>query len=468
MSKRKGSTLVLVVILLPFLMALLALAVDLGGLYTAKSQLQAAADAAALAGAGGLTISEDEAIARATGCAAQNRVNGTAVALQTTDIVIGMWDEETQAIVDPPAGSWPCAIKVTTRAEVKFALAGILGVHATPAAASAVAIVGARDIMLTLDYSGSMCYDSQLARIDRLGKTQVERMLENIWQDMVNGNHVSFPSLVRDVTISSSRTDAQVLSQLGLTGKAYPSDWGGSWRSYFSYVRQLGYGPGSDPDMFAYRNHYGYLTLMNYLQDRQRGNSKTPDLAKVREQPIHAMKEAVGIFRDFMENPPTDDRLGLAAYTYSDGTGVCEVQLTYDYDEVSTTLDARQAAHYFENTNIAGGMAKARVELVNNGREGALQVMVLLTDGQANYPGGTMSAKAAAKAEAVRAKNSGIPIITISLGAEADTDLMQYIADTTGGVHFIIPGGSSPQDYEDQLSEVFRGIAGSRPLKLVR
>jgi Mg-chelatase subunit ChlD len=110
---------------------------------------------------------------------------------------------------------------------------------------------------------------------------------------------------------------------------------------------------------------------------------------------------------------------------------------------------------------------KARQELENNGREVALKLIVLLTDGQANYPGNGTTAKQAAKTEATRAKNDGFPIVTISLGAEADTDLMQYIADRTGGVHFIVPGGGNPQDYEDQLVQVFANVAGHRPVKLV-
>jgi Flp pilus assembly protein TadG len=467
MSSRKGSVLVLVVVLLPFLMAILALAVDLGTLYSTRSQLQAAVDAAALAGASGLSAGREEAISRAIACARLNRVNGTPVELQESNVELGQWDPSTRTVIDPPGALWPSAIKVTTQAEVSFALAGIFGIHSSHASTSAVAVVGARDIMLTLDYSGSMCYDSLLMRIDRLGKPQVETALQNIWVDFVNAGAVSFPSLTRDLAIPSSTFDAQILSQLGLTGKAWPAGWGGSWSGYFNYVRQLG-GPGRDRDEEPYRYHYGYLTLMNYLQDSQRGSRKTPGLAGVREQPIHAMKEAVSIFRDFMEDPKTDDRLGLAAYTYSDGTGVCEVPLTYDYDDVSSTLNDRQAAHYYEYTNIAGGMTKARQELENNGREVALKLIVLLTDGQANRPGDVTTAKQAARTEAVRAKNEGIPIVTISLGSEADTGLMQYIADTTGGVHFIVPGGSSPQDYKDQLVEVFANIAGHRPVKLVQ
>ncbi len=61
-----------------------------------------------------------------------------------------------------------------------------------------------------------------------------------------------------------------------------------------------------------------------------------------------------------------------------------------------------------------------------------------------------------------------IPILTISLGTNAQTDLMQDIADLTSGIHFNIPGGSSVEAYEEELRRVFRRIAVERPLRLVR
>ena len=44
---------------------------------------------------------------------------------------------------------------------------------------------------------------------------------------------------------------------------------------------------------------------------------------------------------------------------------------------------------------------------------------------------------------------------------------MQQVANTTGGVHFNVPGGIPISDVRTQLQNVFREIAGSRPLKLV-
>ena len=91
---------------------------------------------------------------------------------------------------------------------------------------------------------------------------------------------------------------------------------------------------------------------------------------------------------------------------------------------------------------------------------------MLLTDGQANYPD-PWTAKDLARAQAQQAANNNIQIITICLGADADTDLMQDIADITNGACFVIPGGHSVDEYKQQLDDIFARIADRRPLKLV-
>jgi hypothetical protein len=70
--------------------------------------------------------------------------------------------------------------------------------------------------------------------------------------------------------------------------------------------------------------------------------------------------------------------------------------------------------------------------------------------------------------EAYTAADHHYPTVTISLGAAADTDLMQQIADITNGVHFNIPGGQTVDQVEEDLKDVFRVIADDRPLKLVQ
>src|SRR5690606_31314636 len=114
------------------------------------------------------------------------------------------------------------------------------------------------------------------------------------------------------------------------------------------------------------------------------------------------------------------------------------------------------------------GILKARQELNNNGREGTFKFIVLLTDGIANRPTNASVAKNYTLQQANAAKADGYPILTISLGAEADVNLMQQVANITGGVHFNVPGGQSVSAYTEDLMDVFSQVAAHRPLKLVR
>ena len=146
---------------------------------------------------------------------------------------------------------------------------------------------------------------------------------------------------------------------------------------------------------------------------------------------------------------------------------VLESGLTDDYELLKTISHERQAGHYDYYTNIGAGMRSARLELAANARPRALRMMILMTDGLANRTSTSASPTQFALDEADLAAAAGIKIMTVSLGAGADTDLMQQIADRTGGTHFNIPGGQSVADYADQLQTVFGEIAADRPLKLI-
>jgi Mg-chelatase subunit ChlD len=95
-------------------------------------------------------------------------------------------------------------------------------------------------------------------------------------------------------------------------------------------------------------------------------------------------------------------------------------------------------------------------------------MIVLMTDGIANRPTNTTTARAYVISEAQECASRKIPIATISMGAGADVELMQQVADITGGRHFNIPGGQTATEYEEDLQEVFGQIARTRPLKLVQ
>jgi Flp pilus assembly protein TadG len=477
--RRKGVVLVFFALVLICLIGIMALAVDVGYIYNVKGDLQAAVDAAALAGAGGLSIDQSTARARAINVALSNYANGLPVVLQNSDVQLGMWNSATGFTPLNSPTARPNAVKVTALLTgVNLFFAGALGINSRDFSSSAIAVFGARDIVLTLDYSGSMSYDSQFIHRQQMGLTAIEGYLDQIWQDLSPlmqqpGDRLyGIRSLPSKIFISSSTSDADILNTLGLSS-TYPYPSGGSWNDYISYVKS----DRGDVQNAGYRYYYGYRTLLNYWQSQQYMVSQTPDLWQTHEQPITAVKDAVTLFLAYMNALRTDDRLGLASYTYANppggsgnGSGKLEVPLTDDYDQIESRSRHMQAGHYMAYTNIAGGIQAALTELRTRGRTGALRLIVLLTDGNANRPTDPHKSNYPAEAaleQAQQAANANIPILTISLGAVADTALMQDIAEITNGAYFVIPGGHSVDEYKDQLEAIFTQIANRRPLRLV-
>ena len=134
-----------------------------------------------------------------------------------------------------------------------------------------------------------------------------------------------------------------------------------------------------------------------------------------------------------------------------------------------TKCRGRQAGHYFPYTNISAGMTKGRVDLQNNARVGAARMLVVMTDGVVNRPtGNTTTDKNLVRSEAQLCADNKIPVVTICVGALADTALMQEVADITGGVAFVVPGGQPIANVQAQLEAVFVQVASDRPLQLVQ
>ncbi|MEX1224468.1 MAG: VWA domain-containing protein [Pirellulales bacterium] len=252
---------------------------------------------------------------------------------------------------------------------------------------------------------------------------------------------------------------------LGLNGVPYPYQ-SGSWNSYINWIE------GNNQNSQAgYRYKFGYKNLMVYWLEQKPAADQTADLWKVSAQPITAVKNAVDLFVDYVQEVDTDDRMGLAVYNSFSGDGTLEASMSSDMNLVRTISRQRQASHYHNYTNVGAGMAVARNELQNNNRQGAARLMVLMTDGNANWhPGGysTWQGRQYVLDQAALCKAAKIPVMTISLGAGADTSLMQDVADITDGVHFVVPGGQPIADVQEDLRAVFKQIADDRPLQIIK
>ncbi len=123
--RRRGSSLVIVVLVFMVLMAFIALGVDYGAVASARAELQIAADAAAMAGASGLP---DEAIAkeRAMAYSEQVSIRGTPITLDDTDIVVGSYDRAAK-VFTPGVTVSSDALVVTARRELEMPISSLFG-----------------------------------------------------------------------------------------------------------------------------------------------------------------------------------------------------------------------------------------------------------------------------------------------------------------------------------------------------
>ncbi|RJP40534.1 MAG: VWA domain-containing protein [Phycisphaerales bacterium] len=177
--RRRGVIAVLLLILLPVIAGFAALTVDVGVIYNSRTDLQRAADAAAMAAA--LALSDNQfssdplelARQEALSIISQNPVLGEQVTLDaSTDIVFGRgnFDPTTSTYSFVASEVLPDAVRIIVRktdtsanGPLNLYFAGIFGHNTTNVSASAAAAITPRDMVVVSDISGSLKFDSLLA-----------------------------------------------------------------------------------------------------------------------------------------------------------------------------------------------------------------------------------------------------------------------------------------------------------------
>jgi hypothetical protein len=156
--------LILAALLLVFMMALLAFAIDIGYIVLVRTQLQAAADSAAMAAGETMALPRDEMEAVAKQFAGYNDGGGRKVELLSKDIEYGMWDASVRVFT--PSATPGNAVRVTTRTdsetggEAALFFGRIFNRDSFAQRASAVSMCNPRDIVFVVDLSGSMNDDT--------------------------------------------------------------------------------------------------------------------------------------------------------------------------------------------------------------------------------------------------------------------------------------------------------------------
>ncbi|REJ71681.1 MAG: TadE/TadG family protein [Planctomycetota bacterium] len=476
-DRRKGAILVLAAVLLTAMFGFVAFALDVGLICLAKAELQNAADAGALAGVQMLGNGPGAVRDEATLLTSKNDAAGTPVEILAEDVEIGHLDPVTQEFTALPADQEHAgtAVRVTCRRSaargnpLQLFFAPIIGSTHADVAESAIATLRPRDVMLVVDLSGSMNDDGKVASIPYLGQDDVEQQLEQIWNDLGAPAYGAMGFSTVHIEPSPPDDDdddddsppfdpvAEIKTALNLDGVSYPHP-GATWEEYIEYVR-------NDPILaiYGYDHEYGMLTLVEFWL-RQAGDGGSPtNLWQTSEQPIGALKSAVQLYCDVVSANAADDRVGMAAYTYPDSSGaVLESGLTFDVPSIAAIMWQRRAGHYDPYTNIGAGIREARLELAANARPAAEKIIVLMTDGRANRPDSTSTARQFAIDEADHCADSGITIMCVSLGRNADRVLLTEIAGMTGGRHYSVPADYNIAEYNAQMLAFYREIAESR------
>lgn len=375
---RKGTAMILMLVLLVIVIGMVAFAVDAGLMVLLRAQIQNAVDAGALAAALQLRNDSDDIGAAEDAARAYvqlNRVGLTQLVPEDTiDVEPGVFDGETNTFTATNAS--PNAIRVFARQDNQpFFFAKIFGqdTFGTPAEAIASADPQPLDAMMVLDLSGSMA-DS--GRIEAL-----------------QNSAPAFVDVVREFDDGDDRIGVMGLS-------ANPSTYNPSNQGHAGELYNSGLHPTAD-------HNVGVLEAR--LSD------------------------------DFswLENSVLNkNNLEAGKYTQYTGTG-------------ATIGDA---AHYLKYGAEA--------------REDSRKSIVLMSDGYANRP--SNNGPGYARTMAQYAKGLGITIFTISLGNDADVQLMQDIADITGGTHFDATGAGE-EVLTERLTEAFeKAAAGMKRATLVK
>ena len=591
--RRRAAVAVQVALSLTVLVGFTGLTVDVGAMYNAKSDLQRAADAAALAAASRLaSYSEGDPLllarAQADNYVSRNKVFGRELTLAESDVEFGraVYDTASGSYTFSPTNTFPDAVRVRLRmtsdspnGRMPLYFARVLGVSDLDVEAQAVAMMVPRDIAVVADLSASHTDDSELRNYQN---TTIN--LHEVWDNFPGGigdggstwNGDEFPvdpngysaqmggpawgffkamgwgaetidagynpttdtGLVKlqsyqywnksqldgylaDRGYSQEEIDAitapsydgngawdeRVAVALGLarwdSGKPGglwetlgipPSDsgngnnWVGggelTWvetfgdrsisesktvfqdyiKNYMSKTWTQMYQANSN---FRYR--FGLKTFINYLLERRTKNSQTPELADAPHQPMQAVKDAVSHMSTLLNDLETNDQLSLEIYGT---TARHEVDLTNNYALVSDRLNEMQAGYYDGWTNMGGGIQRAIEELTSSrARPISRKVMILLTDGWANVnvnggAGDYVGGEAYARNMVSQAASLGIRVFAVSVGSDADTSLMEDLAQMGSGEHFHAEGSIS--NYSSQLEQIFATLGGTRPVELIQ
>lgn len=195
---RRGAIIVLSAFLMIVVFGLAAFAIDIGYMMLVRTQLQAAADAGAMAAGNSMYGTPNEIIQVGKNYVQYHDAGGRKIAADEALVELGNWNAANNTFT--PTADIGNAVRVTaSRANESFFFASVLGSNAFAMEASAVAMANPRDIAFVVDLSGSMNDDTEPAWAtdaiyDRFEPLDMEEIAEELMEDLyVDLGFGSFP-----------------------------------------------------------------------------------------------------------------------------------------------------------------------------------------------------------------------------------------------------------------------------------
>jgi hypothetical protein len=477
-----GQSLAIFALSLMVLLGAVAMSVDVGRYVWARTQMQAAVDASALAAAQSMPNQTDAELK-----AGEYWLdNSSFIQGQGTNIAFG--------VTYPPGNK---AISVQASADIPTYFAKFFGVDHWEVSAEGDAEAQVLDISVVLDISGSMCWDiypdiesgtawlgpgnptitltqpiaaSTSSRIwiyvDNADIFEITSSSQNMdifgysatttyWQRNIGGRNgiIRIDNEIFDIESTSSVPDPVDSNNDRLyVQRAQPNNHTGTGTSQSAHA--------VGAEIWANRTSEGCEWA-------------APSLAGPYGA-YDSMVSAANYFTTLFNS--SYDKIGVAQYSYE--SDLVE-SLNSNFVSVRSAISSMNPPG--GSTNIAHGIAVGRQILDGPGkRANAVRVLVVLTDGVANRYCGSSSYNSAsydstscsdnssttygvshALAEAQRAADGDIIIFTIGLGYDLDQAFLEEIADIGGGSFYLSPTPA-------ELDDAFQAIAEQTHIALVR
>ncbi len=495
-----GATLVLFAAGLIAFLGIVALSIDVGRLLWARTQMQAAVDAAALAAAQSMPSQTDAA----------NKASEYWIA---NSGFIRSQGDNVQLAVSYPAGNK--AIRVRADADIPTWFARIFGINNWHVWAEGDAESQVLDIAVVLDISGSMCFDSY---------TQTEsgssyRMSPG---RLTPAGGFAFPRLAASIPASTGSSITITLNDVRIftstSSSTNRSNFGTSWNSTTPYWQRSSSGNFRagiiqiDNEIFqitavnvaakqltvtrartnqstgvptvmqahaanaeVWANRTGYSSTGDYCNQASYYQATTSQNGP--HQPFDSAISNAQYFTTLFD--PAYDKIGLASYSTSTTN---RRTLTSDFANVRSAMDS--ILYPVGSTNIAHGIGMGRQILDGSGkRANAVRVLVILTDGIPNVscsngynssscstvnhsspsscPATATGAVNDSINQAAVARAADIMVFTIGLGDGVLDCILEDIAAAGGGTYYKAPTTA-------ELDDAFEAIAAQTHIALVR